>query len=405
MAEANPVPEHSIPTAEERATAQGLLDDLVRRPVASSQRRAGRWDSMLRHRGTVGLLASACITAAVVVLALSLGGERPTRSGSGLASGPTAAFPVLNRPRTGSDTLPQPIRRAIKRGSLHMYANSSRLIITTPAVQLWLAPANAGLCIVEQHASITRTPHLGGWGSVGCTDVATAERRGLTAITDTSFTAILPRATSAVRIVFRDGSSDRLVANADGAIARQFNRPVRSVSYTGPTGDAIQLTPGPPPPPPPRSCKQNGPCGTRSPLPKALVRSFSVFAGLGAGQAKMLSNRAGLEISLVPQVSQTCIQWIHPNVIPRGGGGDCVTNSMALAGKMSPTTGGPSGVTVIGLAPNGDATVRLMLPSGSSETVPVHQNVYVARAPHGFRTVTLRDSGGVIRTYHIADGG
>jgi len=88
----------------------------------------------------------------------------------------------------------------------------------------------------------------------------------------------------------------------------------------------------------------------------------------------------------------------------RGGGGDCVPNSMALAGKMSPILGGRT-VLVIGLAPNGNRTVKLVRANGSPETVYVFHNVYTARSRHSFRTVTLKDSTGTLRTWGVPDGG
>jgi hypothetical protein len=75
---------------------------------------------------------------------------------------------------------------------------------------------------------------------------------------------------------------------------------------------------------------------------------------------------------------------------------------MALAGMMSLVLGGS---TVIGLAPDGNSTVRLALHDGSSETAPVVHNIYVAHARHGFTTVTLKDSQGALKTYRIPDGG
>jgi hypothetical protein len=78
---------------------------------------------------------------------------------------------------------------------------------------------------------------------------------------------------------------------------------------------------------------------------------------------------------------------------------------MVLAGEMSPIMGGPKGVTVIGLAPDGNRTVRLVLASGSSETVRVFHNVYIAHSRHGFRTVTLKDSTAALRTWRVPDGG
>ena len=57
------------------------------------------------------------------------------------------------------------------------------------------------------------------------------------------------------------------------------------------------------------------------------------------------------------------------------------------------------------LLPNGNPTVRLKLRNGSSETIRVSHNLYIARARHGFRTVTLKDSTGARQTWRIPDGG
>jgi hypothetical protein len=400
IADANPVPDHVVQTPEERADAERLLRELVATPVQGSRKHFHRWDPLLRHRGTLAMFASACVTIAVVVLALSVGRQRPVAGASGIAPSPAAAFPVLRRPRRPTDALTTETRRAILLGQLHMFANRSRLVVKTPVLALWLVPARGELCLVEVHGRIDGP----NWESTGCTDIATAERRGLTALTDTSFTAILPRGTSPIEVTLSNGSSRRLLANADGGLAAQLDRRVRSITYTGPTGEAIRVPPGFPPPPPPRSCQANAPCGPRQPLPRALVRGFRIFQGLSAYQARVIWNRAGLDISVVPQARQTCIESVDQDAGPGGGSGDCVTNRMALAGEMSPITGGRNGVTVIGLVPDGNRSVRLTLTDGSSETVRVRENVYVATAARGFRTVTVKDSAGAVRTYRIPDG-
>lgn len=139
-----------------------------------------------------------------------------------------------------------------------------------------------------------------------------------------------------------------------------------------------------------------------------------MFRGLTAGQARPIRNIDGLELWVVPGSIHVCLEerasqptQAHAPTArdPRvTGWGDCVPNSMALAGEMSPIDGGPNGVTVTGLAPNGNRTVKLVLADGSTETVPVSYNIYIARALHGFKTVTLKDSRGALRTYHIPDG-
>lgn len=121
-------------------------------------------------------------------------------------------------------------------------------------------------------------------------------------------------------------------------------------------------------------------------------------------EAKAIPNDRGLDIWLVPEARQTCVKIRNPKA---GGGvrGDCVPNRMVLLGEMSPILGGPSGVTVIGLAPNGNRTVELVRANGSPDTVHVAHNVYIARSRHGFKTVTLKDFAGAFRTWDVPDGG
>jgi hypothetical protein len=77
---------------------------------------------------------------------------------------------------------------------------------------------------------------------------------------------------------------------------------------------------------------------------------------------------------------------------------------MALAGGMVTLSGASSGITVIGVAPDGNRTVRLVLGDGSSERIRVANNVYVARDRGGFRTVALKDSRGLLRNYRVPGG-
>jgi len=172
--------------------------------------------------------------------------------------------------------------------------------------------------------------------------------------------------------------------------------------------------------------------GRPRPLPTALVRSFRVIRrtsrarawspagpagrfpgvpvdlvsgwGLAVGDAPAIANSIGLNLWLVPGNSGTCFAWTKPGAKFAGGGGDCVPNRLALAGAFSPIMGGLDGVTVIGLAPNGNKTVTLTLADGSSESVPVSHNVYVAKAPHGFKTVTLKDATGTLGSHRVPDG-
>jgi hypothetical protein len=76
---------------------------------------------------------------------------------------------------------------------------------------------------------------------------------------------------------------------------------------------------------------------------------------------------------------------------------------MALAGNFTTGLFG-KGETLIGVAPNGNRTVTLMVIDlktrvRSKKVVDVSQNVYVAQTRHLFETVTLKDAKGVPRTW------
>jgi hypothetical protein len=132
-----------------------------------------------------------------------------------------------------------------------------------------------------------------------------------------------------------------------------------------------------------------------------------VFKGLRVDQYRFIADVGQSRLWVMPGGIHVCLVE-SPITLTHGyesNGGDCVPNRMALAGEMSPIAGGSGGVTVTGLAPDGNPTVTLVLGNGSAETVPVNNNIYVAHSPHGFKTVTLKDSRGQLKTYRVPDGG
>jgi hypothetical protein len=196
---------------------------------------------------------------------------------------------------------------------------------------------------------------------------------------------------------------------ATGPYFTWYSNSGRVIKRIGPTGNVIQT-----------------PAATvspkRPPLPETLLRSFHVFQGLTSNQGRFITNVGGEQLFVVPQNKQVCLMWRLSAIASiraatagyplRSGatGGDCVPNRMALAGEMSPLNSGPSGETVIGLAPNGNTTVTLTVLDRktkvvSKQVVNVSENVYVAQTPHLFETVTLKDANGALRTWHIPDGG
>lgn len=157
------------------------------------------------------------------------------------------------------------------------------------------------------------------------------------------------------------------------------------------------------------------PPARRLPLPAALVRSFSAFRGLTSNQGRFITNLDGQRLYVVPQTKQTCLIEKRPAVTGRlpgaagrrtrsggGGGGGCVPNGMALEGNFTLGLFGPKGETLIGVAPNGNPTVRLTLADRSSEVVRVSQNVYIAKTSKQFTSVTLKDANGALRTWRTS---
>lgn len=144
----------------------------------------------------------------------------------------------------------------------------------------------------------------------------------------------------------------------------------------------------------------SGPAGQFPGVPSNLASAW----GLVVGDATAIPNNAGFNLWLVPGATGTCFIWTQPSVDTSHEEGDCVPNQMTLAGELSPIAGDATGQTVIGLAPDGNTAVTLTLAGGSSETVPVSQNVYIAKAYQGFSLVTLKDSTGTVRVTGVPDG-
>ncbi len=136
------------------------------------------------------------------------------------------------------------------------------------------------------------------------------------------------------------------------------------------------------------------------PVPAVVGRSFATLRGVSANHPVAIANTLGMRLWLVPHTTQLCFQYVplHPRYLA-GGGGGCVSIGMALEGNFTSGLFGPKSETLIGVAPNGNRTVRLTLRDGSSEVVPVSQNVYIAKASSVFASVTLKDANGALRTW------
>lgn len=168
-----------------------------------------------------------------------------------------------------------------------------------------------------------------------------------------------------------------------------------SATWYGANGEVIKPLIAPLPPTP------------RRPVPAVVGRSFAALRGVSANHAVAIASHTGMRLSLVPHPTQMCIFYRPaPSRTRRaivGGGGGCVPISMALDGNFTLGLFG-KGETLIGVAPNGNRTVTLTVrdlktKARSKEVVGVSQNVYVARTPHLFETVTLKDAKGELRTW------
>ena len=141
------------------------------------------------------------------------------------------------------------------------------------------------------------------------------------------------------------------------------------------------------------------------PVPSAVLKSFDVLRGVAIGEPKALPNGLGWKVWAVPWRDHICLTVASPSNSLSGfsESGDCVPDSMLLAGEFSPGWFSP-GETVIGLAPNGNRTVTLKLSDGSTRTVPVLDNTYAVHTYRIIRTVTLRDSAGQLQSWNVPDG-
>lgn len=210
--------------------------------------------------GVATILAVGCTVAVAGFAIIALGhgrhsvpttGTKPGSSESGRRrSGDLRAwFAVLRRPPTAADRLPTQIAASMAqqphaRGWIF---RSSRRVISTHDLQVWMVLARGELCEVDVQSG-PRVPTRTGFGA-GCIGIAGAETYGLVSAGKT-FQALLPDGTSKVKITFDDGSSTLLTPNADGVILYTPKRLMREYSFRSPTGARINHKVVIPPRPP-----------------------------------------------------------------------------------------------------------------------------------------------------------
>ena len=199
--------------------------------------------------GVGAFLAVGCAlaVAAVAIVVLGHGNPSPATTPRHAQSAPAhrdserlrAWFPALRRAPRPADRLPPHVSAELTNhppGS-GLELRSSRRVISTRDLQLWLVLAGRQLCEVEVNSG-PRVPARSGF-SDGCIGIAGAEKYGLVSSGRRTFQAILPDGTSNIEITFTDGSSSVLTPNADGVILHTGTRPISRYSFTSPTGAKV----------------------------------------------------------------------------------------------------------------------------------------------------------------------
>lgn len=120
------------------------------------------------------------------------------------------------------------------------------------------------------------------------------------------------------------------------------------------------------------------------------------------GSAKGLDAQFGLNPSLARRVRYGDAHlWVEPGsagvcVIdyePGAGGGSCGSVADALEGSIAIGIGASDQAVVYGLVPNGNSQIVVHDADGTTEEVPVENNVYIIRHP-GAVSAEVIDAGG-----------
>jgi hypothetical protein len=131
-------------------------------------------------------------------------------------------------------------------------------------------------------------------------------------------------------------------------------------------------------------------------MPAAMVAGLTVSPADANGPNPALSRRA--------QGLTDGAAWVVPGdgmiCLVTDGGGTCQPDASVADGKWPVMTGGSSkapGMTAVaGLVPDGVDQVVLTLGDGSTQTIAVHENVYLATVHGGLRSVSYTGPDGVV---------
>lgn len=135
------------------------------------------------------------------------------------------------------------------------------------------------------------------------------------------------------------------------------------------------------------------------PLPAAVVEGMAHEPGLDTSAAVFAGGTYPAWV--VPGTNEVCL--IHGAIGPRGvPGGVCSSIGAVEQRGLAVTTESATGAAVVlGLVPNGNSSVNVTNANGSTESVPVANNVYeiTSGTPS---TIGLREASGAATTRHVA---
>jgi hypothetical protein len=204
---------------------------------------------------------------AAIAFAGGFSGAQPARSRhggaavAGLASVPAAvraSFVSLRRPRQADDALPADAsQRWLSRLPAGTLPNESRLVLSAPTYDVWLVPGTTEECMHTWFTGLD-SPGTSGVGTGGCISPADADAVGIfsdgvawgarngtppPAGYTSLFAGILPARATGVTITLKDGTTQTLNADSQGAVAQPFlaSDPITAASVIGPDGSSTPI--------------------------------------------------------------------------------------------------------------------------------------------------------------------
>jgi hypothetical protein len=134
------------------------------------------------------------------------------------------------------------------------------------------------------------------------------------------------------------------------------------------------------------------------PLPAAVVEGLSHQVGMEPSAAVFAGGAYATWV--VPGSTEVCLmhEALTPQDVPGGVCGSIQAAEHGLAVTSEDAAGAP---VILGLAPDGNTSVKVTNADGTTESVPVTNNVYEIASGEPI-SVTLKEASGVSETRHLA---